>query len=100
MKKNFSIATMMLAGALMLGACANKGEQKTDANVNENPQEEKVEVKNVEGRKNFNDVAVITPQPAIMIATYDEKENPDVMMAAWGGQCGPKHNIRQPRTSV
>ena len=26
-----------------------------------------------------------------MIATYDEKENPDVMMAAWGGQCGPKH---------
>ena len=91
MKKNFSIATMMLAGALMLGACANKGEQKTDANVNENPQEEKVEVKNVEGRKNFNDVAVITPQPAIMIATYDEKENPDVMMAAWGGQCGPKH---------
>ena len=61
MKKNFSIATMMLAGALMLGACANKGEQKTDANVNENPQEEKVEVKNVEGRKNFNDVAVITP---------------------------------------
>ena len=37
----------------MLGACANKGEQKTDANVNENPQEEKVEVKNVEGRKNF-----------------------------------------------
>ncbi|MBQ2192372.1 MAG: flavin reductase [Prevotella sp.] len=26
-----------------------------------------------------------------MIATWDEKKNPDVMMAAWGGQCGPKH---------
>ncbi|MBR3122810.1 MAG: flavin reductase [Prevotella sp.] len=26
-----------------------------------------------------------------MIATWDENENPDVMMAAWGGQCGPKH---------
>ena len=26
-----------------------------------------------------------------MIATWDEKQNPDVMMAAWGGQCGPKH---------
>ena len=26
-----------------------------------------------------------------MIATWDENKNPDVMMAAWGGQCGPKH---------
>ena len=45
----------------------------------------------MEGRKNFGDAGIITPLPAIMIATYDEKENPDVMMAAWGGQCGPKH---------
>ena len=37
------------------------------------------------------DAAVITPLPAIMIATWDENQNPDVMMAAWGGQCGPKH---------
>ncbi|MBQ9587969.1 MAG: flavin reductase [Bacteroidales bacterium] len=30
----------------------------------------------------------VTPQPALMIGTYDEQGNPDVMMAAWGGQCG------------
>jgi flavin reductase (DIM6/NTAB) family NADH-FMN oxidoreductase RutF len=49
------------------------------------------EVKNVDGRTNFNQEALITPMPAIMIATYDQDENPDVMMAAWGGQCGPRH---------
>ena len=53
-----------------------------------NPQKEKVQ--EVAGRKNFNH-GLITPLPAIMIATYDENENPDVMMAAWGGQCGPNH---------
>ena len=73
-----------------MAACGNK-EQKTEANVNENQVKEKVEIKEVEGRKNFSDKTVITPLPAIMIATWDEKENPDVMMAAWGGQCGPKH---------
>ncbi len=71
-------------------ACGNK-EQKNETTTNENPTEEKMVVKEVEGRKNFSDKAVITPLPAIMIATWDEKENPDVMMAAWGGQCGPKH---------
>ena len=83
------ISAIMLTGA-MLVACGNK-EQKSEANVNENPTEEKIEVKDVEGRKNFSDKAVITPLPAIMIATWDENQNPDVMMAAWGGQCGPKH---------
>ena len=29
----------------------------------------------------------MTPQPCIMIATYDENQVSDVMMAAWGGQC-------------
>lgn len=48
-------------------------------------------VKNVAGRKNFGRRAVITPLPAIMIATYDASQTPDVMMAAWGGQCGPRH---------
>ena len=91
MKRQLNMAAVLLVGALVMGSCANNGGQKNGANVNENPQEEKVEVKNVEGRKNFNDQAVITPLPAIMIATYDENENPDVMMAAWGGQCGPKH---------
>lgn len=88
MKKYFNI--LLLAGALVCGACSQK-EQKTDANVNENATPEKVEVKEVEGRKNFADKTVITPLPALMIATWDAEGTPDVMMAAWGGQCGPKH---------
>ena len=90
MKSIIHASALMLTGALLLASCGNK-EQKSEANVNENPTEEKVEVKQVEGRKNFSDKAVITPLPAIMIATWDENKNPDVMMAAWGGQCGPKH---------
>ena len=83
-------SALVLTGALLIAACGNN-EQKQEGNANENPSKEKVEVKEVEGRKNFNDKVVITPLPAIMIATWDENENPDVMMAAWGGQCGPKH---------
>ncbi len=80
MKNFMRTSALVLTGALLIAACGNK-EQKSEANVNENPVEEKMEVKAVEGRKNFSDKAVITPLPAIM----------DVMMAAWGGQCGPKH---------
>ena len=83
-------SALVLTGALLMAACGNN-EQKQEGNASENPSKEKVEVKEVEGRKNFNDKVVITPLPAIMIATWDENENPDVMMAAWGGQCGPKH---------
>ncbi len=90
MKKFIKTSALLLTGALLMTACGNK-EQKSETNTNENPTEEKMTVKEVEGRKNFSDKAVITPLPAIMIATWDEKENPDVMMAAWGGQCGPKH---------
>ena len=90
MKNFMRTSALVLTGALLIAACGNK-EQKSEANVNENPVEEKMEVKAVEGRKNFSDKAVITPLPTIMIATWDENKNPDVMMAAWGGQCGPKH---------
>lgn len=90
----------LLAGVLTLGACSNGGNQNDNQNANNaaqnanvNPQkQEKIEVKDVEGRKNFSgDKSVITPLPAIMIATYDADGTPDVMMAAWGGQCGPHH---------
>ena len=84
MKHLLRTSALVLTGALLIAACGNK-EQKSEANVNENPVEEKMEVKAVEGRKNFSDKAVITQLPAIMIATWDEKKNPDVMMAAWGG---------------
>lgn len=44
------------------------------------------EVKNVEGRANFAGLTFVAPEPAIMIATYDANNNPDVMMAAWASQ--------------
>ena len=90
MKQTTKLSALVLTGALLIAACGNK-EHKSEKNVNENPAEGQVEVKAVEGRNNFTDKAVITPLPAIMIATWDEQKNPDVMMAAWGGQCGPKH---------
>ena len=44
--------------------------------------------KEVTGRKNFgpDHALVTTPQPCVMIATWDKDHNPDVMMAAWAGQ--------------
>ena len=43
---------------------------------------------NVPGRKNFGPehALMTTPQPCVMIATWDKDHNPDVMMAAWAGQ--------------
>ena len=45
-------------------------------------------LKEVVGRKNFgpDHALVTTPQPCVMIATWDKDHNPDVMMAAWAGQ--------------
>ena len=42
----------------------------------------------VPGRKNFgpNHALMTTPQPCVMIATWDKDHTPDVMMAAWAGQ--------------
>ena len=44
--------------------------------------------KEVSGRRNFgpDHALVTTPQPCVMIATWDENHTPDVMMAAWAGQ--------------
>lgn len=36
-------------------------------------------------RQNFGKKPWIYPQPVLMIATYDENGNPDIMNAAWGG---------------
>ena len=35
-------------------------------------------------RKNLGAKPLIYPQPVLMVGTYDEKGNPDVMNAAWG----------------
>jgi flavin reductase (DIM6/NTAB) family NADH-FMN oxidoreductase RutF len=45
-------------------------------------------LKEVAGRMNFGPehALVTTPQPCVMIATWDKDHTPDVMMAAWAGQ--------------
>ena len=45
-------------------------------------------LKELAGRKNFGsaDALMTTPQPCVMIATWDKNHTPDVMMAAWAGQ--------------
>ena len=48
---------------------------------------EKLQLQEVANRTQMGPNIFITPQPALMIGTYDENGNPDVMMAAWGGQC-------------
>lgn len=35
-------------------------------------------------RKNLGVKQLLYPQPVLMIATYDENSNPDIMVAAWG----------------
>ena len=42
-------------------------------------------------KKNLGAQGIIFPGAVLLIGTYDENGNPDVMNAAWGGQCGPKH---------
>lgn len=81
MKKAIIIVVALLS---VLTAC-NENNKSNDINMNVNQKEK---VKEVPGRRNFGTQRpVMTPQPCIMIATYDKNQVPDVMMAAWGGQC-------------
>ena len=72
---------LALAALVMLTGCNTNINNTKDMNANEPLQE-------VTGRKNFgpSHALVTTPQPCVMIATWDENKNPDVMMAAWAGQ--------------
>lgn len=74
--------TLFLALAVSMMALSCKTNQNTDNTMNNQPLQE------VAGRKNFgpNHALVTTPQPCVMIATWDKDHNPDVMMAAWAGQ--------------
>ena len=79
MKRIFIIAVAALVSAV---GCKNTGNQNTsDMNTNE-------PLKEVSGRKNFGAAHALmtTPQPCVMIATWDKDHTPDVMMAAWAGQ--------------
>ena len=74
---------ILLAGVIMV-AC----NQSNESNLNNNESMKQTTAKEVVGRKNFgtHHALVTTPQPCVMIATWDENKNPDVMMAAWAGQ--------------
>lgn len=88
MKKN--VLTLIASAAVVLLSCGQASEQTSENEASENQTEQKVQ--DVEGRKNFgaDHALVTTPQPCVMIATWDENKNPDVMMAAWAGQMGHK----------
>lgn len=77
MKKIFLAA---MAAALLFTGCKNTDTKNTET-MNE-------PLKEVAGRVNFgpNHALMTTPQPCVMIATWDENHVPDVMMAAWAGQ--------------
>lgn len=83
--KHYLIA---LAALMVLAGC------KTNNNNTQNMKTETA-LQEVAGRKNFgpNHALVTTPQPCVMIATWDENKNPDVMMAAWAGQLDYKQIV-------
>lgn len=80
---------VFFAISILIGALSSCSQQQTtevqQENVNVNST---VKVKEIEGRMNFEGRGFVIPEPAIMISTYDAEGTPDVMMAAWGGQCG------------
>ena len=75
---------LFAAMALVFAACTSNNNQNNQNNTNMNTQI----IHEVAGRKNFGSAhaLVTTPQPCVMIATWDENKTPDVMMAAWAGQ--------------
>ena len=79
----------LLAAAALLSASGQTSNQTNVKNMN------KQEVQNVAGRKNFGAAHALmtTPQPCVMIATWDENKTPDVMMAAWAGQLDPNQVV-------
>ena len=73
---------LTLAAVALLAACAPKTQNQKNTNSMSNT------ISEVAGRKNFGAAHALmtTPQPCVMIATWDENKTPDVMMAAWAGQ--------------
>ncbi len=73
----------LAAAAMIFASCSTKQETAPEE---QSTVQVPTEIKDVEGRTNLGAKLYVTPQPALMIATYDENKVPDVMMAAWGGQ--------------
>lgn len=70
--------------ALLMAACG--GNQKENEPITNPKNETTMNLQEVSSRTNLGAKLYVTPQPALMIATYDADGTPDVMMAAWGGQ--------------
>lgn len=70
-----------MAAIMAMTGCNQSNNQNT-TQMNSEP------LKEVAGRKNFgaSNALMTTPQPCVMIATWDKDHTPDVMMAAWAGQ--------------
>ncbi|MBQ9185238.1 MAG: flavin reductase [Bacteroidales bacterium] len=80
-----------IAAVAVLAAC--QGNPQTENNQTEETMN--TPVNDVAGRKNFGSAhaLITTPQPCVMIATWDKDKNPDVMMAAWAGQLDYKQIV-------
>ena len=86
MKRNYLTLAASLVLALAFAACNNNAEPAQPAEP-EQTQPAALQLQDLANRTQMGAKLFITPQPALMIGTYDENGNPDVMMAAWGGQC-------------
>lgn len=86
MKSNYLTLAASLVLALAFAACNNNAEPAQPAEP-EQTQPAALQLQDLANRTQMGAKLFITPQPALMIGTYDENGNPDVMMAAWGGQC-------------
>lgn len=92
MKKILLAAAAVL---VMAAGCKNTNNSNNANNQNSTIMDSNETLKEVAGRKNFgpNHTLVTTPQPCVMIATWDADHNPDVMMAAWAGQYDAKQIV-------
>lgn len=88
MKRSFICTLVAFSMMFTLASCGG-GTNESAENVQSENQAtpEKLQLQEVANRTQMGPNIFITPQPALMIGTYDENGNPDVMMAAWGGQC-------------
>ena len=86
---------ILLAAAAVLVMAAGCKNTNNSNNQNSTIMDSNETLKEVAGRKNFgpNHALVTTPQPCVMIATWDADHNPDVMMAAWAGQYDAKQIV-------
>ena len=93
-----------MTALIVLAGCKNTDSKTAESEATKSDTNNTEKTKNmknnqplqeVKGRKNFgaDHALVTTPQPCVMIATWDKDHNPDVMMAAWAGQLDYKQIV-------